>query len=181
MAKRRKKHTNKPRKNRTMSSGGRKSPRRKKAQRKGFLSEIGLADSTNKLTLGQSLKKTIGASIGGGAGILVHKLAPTSWGKLVRVGGAFVISTGLAYFGMPSTGAGYMGATIALNFQNGLMADGYADENALADAPLFVDDNGNAMVLEEGEDGTSGYRYLSEEEVAMLSEQGAFAEYEVVS
>lgn len=178
MAKKRRKTSK--RKNRSLSSGGRKSPRRRK-QHKGFLSEIGLADNS-KLSMMQAAKKTLGAGIGGGASIVANKLAPPTTGKIVKLGVSFLIAGGVAMMGMPSTGAGFFGGMVALNFQNGLLADdaNFADENALADMPIFLDENDQPMVLEEGEDGTSGYRYLSDEEVQMLHEQGAFAEYEVV-
>lgn len=89
----------------------------------------------------------------------------------------------MAHFGMPHTGAGFTGGMTALTFQNGLLGEeeSFADEDALSDMPLFLDDDGRPMVLEESDDGRAGYRYLSEEEIRVLDEQGAFTDYQVVS
>jgi hypothetical protein len=181
MAKKRTTTTKK--RNRSLSSGGKKRKgSKRKRHPKGVLAEIGLADNSPP-TWGQSFKKTIGAGSGGGLAIVAHKLTPATVPKIARVGGSFILGLVAARFGMPSTGAGFFGGTIALNFQNGLMGEdaNYANNNALSDMPIYLDEQGQPMVLEEGQDGTSGYRYLSDEEVAELTESGAFSEYEVVN
>lgn len=143
---------------RRRSSGGR---------RKGLL-----ADIMNPTIAMNSAKSTLAAAGGGMAAVTCNKVifAPTT-GKMMRVGTALVGGFLASAFGMPSVGSGFTGGLFALTFQNGLMADDgmeeeteFADENVLADQPIFLDENDNPMVLEEGE-GEPYYRYLSEEEL----------------
>lgn len=115
--------------------------------------------------------KDAAVSSGGGAlAAVVHKgVLPATAGKLMKLGAGILPALALAFIGMPNLAAGYNGGMTALAFQNGLLADGeFADDNSLADKPLFLDADGQPMVLEEGE----GYRYLTDGELEELERAG---------
>ena len=176
MATKRRKKTATRRK-KSLSSGG-TTKRRKSARRrpKGFLN-----DMLNPTMAAHSAKSTLAAIAGGGGAIFVNKMIPATTGKLAKVAIAFGVGFLATNFGMANTGAGFTGGMMALSFQNGFLNDdddtNFADEDSLSDMPLFLDDNGEPMVLEEGEDGQTGYRYLSDEEIESLQD---FDEYDEV-
>lgn len=160
--------TKKPTKRRRRKALSSPARRRRSSPRKRGL----LADIMNPTIAMNSAKSTLAAAGGGMAAVTCNKVifAPTT-GKMMRVGTALLGGFLASAFGMPSVGSGFTGGLFALTFQNGLMADGddmqetdFADENVLADQPIFLDENDNPMVLEEGE-GDPYYRYLSEEEL----------------
>ena len=136
----------------------------------------------NPTMAAHSAKSTLAAIAGGGGAVFVNKMIPASTSKLAKVAIAFGVGFLASNFGMANTGAGFTGGMMALSFQNGFLNDdddtNFADEDSLSDMPLFLDDNGEAMVLEEGENGESGFRYLSDDEINTLEEQGAFDEFE---
>jgi hypothetical protein len=166
------------RRKKSLSSGGTKRKRRSPARRKGFLS-----DATNPTVLMNGAKQTLAAATGGVAGThLIKWLSPTA-SKMQKA--LFILGVGLAgnIFGFHNMTSGAVGAMTAGAFPNGLNDDGdtnFADQDSLQDQPLFLDEQGAPMVLEEGEDGQAGYRYLSEEEVRILDEAGAFDQYQEV-
>lgn len=172
--KKRTKHRRKP------SSGG-GSPRRhvkRRRKRKGSLSS---ASGLHTLAI-NSFKHTLSAATGGFAAVYINKWMPATWGKPGRILATLGVGIAGAYFGMPVLSAGAVGGMVAMTFPNGTLNDGeenFADNDVLSDMPLFLDDDGRPMVLEEGQDGSSGFRYLSDAEATMLAEQGAFEEADV--
>lgn len=159
--------TPKRKKSKSLASGGaRKGVRRRK--RKGGLSEL-----FNPTVAMNSAKSTLAASAGGMGAVFFNKMVPATWGKLPRVALGFGLGFLATSFGMGSTGAGFTGGTMALTFQNGFMNEDadFAEEESLSDMPLFLDEEGNPMVLEEGENGEAAYRYLSEAEIQTLNEE----------
>lgn len=152
--------------------------KRKVNRKKGFL-----ADLINPTVAKNSAKNVMASATGGAGAIVINKMLPASTGKLMRVGLALGIGFLASNFGMPNTGAGFTGGLLALSFQNGFLNDDaeFARTNALEDGqPIFLDDDGSPMVLDEDGDGQSGYRYLNEDEINMLQENGGFAEFEEV-
>jgi len=178
MAKR-KRRTPRRRTNRSLSASGSRAPRRRNRRRRG-LSEAG---KTSWLDSG---KKTLMGGAGGLGAVVAHKLIlPATAGKIPRILTALAGGLLASKFGAPSLGVGFTGGLVALTFQNGVLADednaNYANENSLQDAPIYLDEDDNPMVLEEGEDGTSGLRYLNDDEITALHEAGAFEDYQLVS
>lgn len=153
--------------------------RRSSARRsKGFLS-----DMFNPTVSKNSAITSLSGGAGGLGAIVAHKFLPaTGAAKLMRIGAALGVGFIAATLGKPNVGAGFAGGLMALSFQNGLLADGadYANENSLMDGPIWLDENDQPMTLEEGEDGPQ-LRYLSDDEIDVLHESGAFSDFEVVS
>lgn len=178
MAKKKRKTTKRRSTSKALSSG-RSTRRRSTRSRK-----TGLSEMFNPTVAANSAKGTLAAMAGGTAAGIINKMIPPTSGKLMRLGIAFGLGFVASAFNMPNTGAGFTGGMIVASFPNGFLNDDddttFADEDSLSDAPLFLDEDGSPMVLEEGQDGTAGYRYLSEDEIQMLEEQGAFDEYEEV-
>jgi hypothetical protein len=168
------------RKTASLSSGGKRKSVKRRPRSRGILS-----DMTNPTVLMNGAKFAFSAAVGGIAGTHASKYINPAATKLQR--GLIILGVGILgnMLGYPTTTAGAVGAMTAANFPNGL-SDGddsdnanFADQNVLSDMPLFLDDNGRAMVLEEGEDGAN-YRYLSDREIRTLEDQGAFSDYEIV-
>jgi len=144
-------------------------PKRRTKKKNAFLSEGSPIAPKNLL---DNAKRTLAAGIGGGASILTNKIPVGKFGK-VTIGllGGFILNT----FGLHAMGNGYTGGQIALAFSAPATPMNeeaeFAEENSLSDKPLFLDENNNPMVLEEDlQDGTSYYRYLSEEELQEIEE-----------
>lgn len=176
MAKRKKRASSKgaaPRRARS-GSGGVKRRRRKS---RGFLSEGG----GTKKGFASGIKSTLGAMAGGAVGVAVNKLIPASVGKLGRLGLIFGVGLAASFINAPNMGAGMIGSLTASTFPNGFLNDGeteFADESVLDDdSPLFLDDDGNYMVLDEDGQGGLEYRYLSEDELDLMERQDAFDSY----
>ncbi len=147
-----------------------KRTKRRKSKSRGFLNDI-----MNPTIAMKSAKEVAMGAGGGVAAILTHKLLPATTGKFFKVLIAGVGGFGASVFGLPAVGAGYTGGLIALTFQNGLLGDDmeendYANQNALSEMPLYLDEGGEPFVIEEGEDGEAYKRYLSDEEAAMIPE-----------
>lgn len=156
----------------------RKTTRRRSRRRGGLSSGAGM-----HTLMVNGFKHTIEAGVGGYASVLANKWLPANQSKMWRVITMFGGGLLGTYFGRPVAAAGFVGGMVAQVFPTGLNDDddqNYANRNSLSDMPLFLDEDGQPMVLEEGEDGSSGYRYLSESEVAYLEEEGAFDDYEEV-
>jgi len=158
--------TNKRRRRKALSAPTR---RRRTARRKS-----GLADMFNPTIAMQSAKNTLMASGGGLLSMVVNKsiLPPTS-GKVAKVGTALIGGFLLSSFGMASAGSGFTGGLMALAFQNGLLAEDdemqeeyFADDDVLSDEPIFLDEQGNAMFLNEN-GGEPFMQYLNEEELSI--------------
>lgn len=161
---------NTPTKRRRRKKGLSSAPtrRRRSSSKKGLLS-----DMFNPTIAMQSAKNTISAGVGGVGAMIVNKaILPSTAGKgmktLVALGVGFLASS----FGMANVGSGFTGGMMALTFQNGLMNEDadFANPNVLSDQPMFLDEDGNPMVLEEN-DGEPYYRYLTEDEVQMYAQQ----------
>ncbi len=139
----------------------------------------GLSDMFNPTMAMNAAKNTLLASGGGFGAVIVNKnILPAKWGKpgqvITGLLGGFLLET----FSMPILGASFSGGMAALAFQNGLLSEmeeidednaEFTDAKALSEAPLFLDEEGNPMVLEEDANGAY-YRYLSENEQALLDE-----------
>lgn len=150
----------------SLSAGTRKRRSKKKS---GFLSEGNPIAPANLIANG---KRTIAAGLGGGAAILTNKIPVGKFGKVMI---ALIGGFGMNSFGLHALGNGFTGGQVALAFSapsTPMNEDAnFADENSLSDKPLFLDEEGNAMVLEEDlNDGTSYYRYLSGEELQEIEE-----------
>lgn len=158
-----KKPTHKKRRRKALSSA----PTRRRSRRKSG----GLSDMFNPTIAMHSAKTTLAAGGGGLLAMVVNKsVLPPTAGKVAKIGTALVGGFIASAFGMASVGAGFTGGLMALTFQNGLLAEDmqeteFADENVLADQPIFMDEDGNPMFLNDG-DGQPYYQYLSEEEIA---------------
>lgn len=163
---------------RKKSLSGGKTIRRRRSRR-GLSSKGILSDFTNPTMLATAAKKTFGAVAGGGAAVIVNKILPPTTGKFARLALALGIGFVGVMLNMPSAGAGFTGAMVANTFPNGFLNEDaqFADDDALAELPLFLDEDGAPMVLDEE---TDGMRYLSEDEIQMLQERGAFSDYEIV-
>lgn len=157
-----KKPTHKRRRRKALSA----SPtRRRTSHRKG-----GLADMFNPTVAAHSFKSTLGAGAGGLGAMIVHKsILPPTAGKVAKIGTALVGGFIANAFGMSAIGNGFAGGMMALAFQNGLLADDdmqeteFADEDTLSDQPVFLDEAGEPMFLNDG-GGEPFYQYLNEEE-----------------
>lgn len=142
--------------------------RRRKHHKKG-----GLSDMFNPTIAMNSAKGTLLASGGGLLSMVVNKsILPPTAGKVAKIGTALIGGFVASAFGMQQIGAGFAGGMMALTFQNGLLADDndmqetdFAEDTILSEQPLFLDENGNPMILSES-DGEPYLRYLSEEEMA---------------
>lgn len=174
MAKRKRKSP-KRRSRKALSSGGTRRRRSSARRSKGFLS-----DMFNPTVAKSSAITALSGGAGGLGAIVAHKFLPSTPGaKIMRIGAALAIGFGAAALGKPNVGAGFTGGLMALSFQNGLLNDNanFASEESLMDGPIFLDEDDRPMVLEE-QDGQM--RYLSEEEISVLEESGAFDDFEVV-
>lgn len=169
-----KKPTHKKRRRKALSSA----PTRRRSRRKSG----GLADMFNPTIAMHSAKTTLAAGGGGLLAMVVNKsVLPPTAGKVAKIGTALVGGFIASAFGMASVGAGFTGGLMALTFQNGLLAEDmqeteFADENVLADQPIFMDEDGNPMFLNDG-DGEPFYQYLSEEEIAEYQGAQTYATY----
>jgi hypothetical protein len=163
------------RRRKTMREGGavlsrrRRSPRRRRAR--------GLSESIagiSKGTIGETFRSGVSGFVGGMAGNWLSKtIAPES-----RTG-EFFLNAGLAFgacfMGLPNTGAGVMGAygqRVADRLRKGLREGAeFADDESLNEEPLFLDEDGNAMYLNE-EDGN--FYYMSEDGAYYLAEDAEY-------
>jgi hypothetical protein len=169
----------KKKRSRKAPSGGGSTSRRKPAKRR--RKSLSSGGSMHTLMV-NSFKHTAAAASGGLAAVYANKWMPANWGKPARIGAILLAGLAGSYFGFPVMSGGMVGGMTALTFPTGLNEDeaSFADDDSLSDQPLFLDEDGAPMVLEEGEDGSAGYRYLSDDEIQMLEREGAFAEYEEV-
>ena len=160
------------RRNRTLSSSGNK--RQTKRRKPGLLSAGGMGGKTM-----QVLKNTGSAMLGSAIGTQINGMIPANWGKLPRFAALAAITfVGMAA-GMPITTAGAVGSLTAGAFPKGFLNEAdYANANVLDEnSPLFLDENGEPMVLDQDANGNIGYRYLDEDEMQMLERAGAFDTY----
>ena len=159
-----KKPIHKKRRRKALSSA----PARRRSRRRSG----GLSDMFNPTIAMQSAKTTLAAGGGGLLAMVVNKsILPPTAGKVAKVGTALIGGFIASAFGMASVGSGFAGGLMALTFQNGLLAEDdmqeteFADDNVLSDQPIFLDDDGNPMYLNDG-DGQPFYQYLNEDELA---------------
>lgn len=160
-----KKNSHAPRRRRRKSGLSASPKRRRITHRRG-----GLADMLNPTIAMHSAKQTLMAAGGGLGAMIVNKsILPATASKGVKVAVALIGGFALTSFGMSSLGQGFTGGTMALAFQNGLLADEldeneFADENVLNDSPMALDESGNPLILEEN-DGEPYWRNLTESEM----------------
>lgn len=121
--------------------------------------------------------KTTGAGATGGLGAMVvtKSILPSDAGKLAKLGTGLGGSLILCMMNMPNVGAGFAGGMTAMSFPNGLLGEddnaNFADDESLNEPSIFLDDDGDAMMLHEDPDtGAISWRYLSEQEVAEFEE-----------
>ena len=160
--------THKPRRRRrkqALSSGGKR--RRRTSHRKG-----GLSDMFNPTIAMHSAKSTLLAAGGGLGAMIVNKsILPPTASKATKTITALVAGFVASAFNMPTLGAGFTGGMMALTYQNGLLADGeldeseFADDDVLSEQPMALDEDGNPLILEEGNDGEQYWRSLTESEM----------------
>ncbi len=159
-----KKPIHKKRRRKALSSA----PARRRSRRRSG----GLADMFNPTVAMQSAKTTLAAGGGGLLAMVVNKsILPPTAGKVAKVGTALIGGFIASAFGMASVGSGFTGGLMALTFQAGLLAEDdmqetdFADNDVLSDQPIFLDEDGNPMFLNDG-GGEPFYQYLNEEEMA---------------
>jgi hypothetical protein len=157
----------KPKKRRApQQSGGQRRPSRRKSRRRG-MSEGG---GKVKNLMNAAFNNGLSSFAGGGGAVFVNKMIPSTMGKLVKTVIALVGGGIAAAAGKPNTGAAFTGGMLALTFQNGFLNEDapFADENALAEMPIYLDENDCPMVMQEN----GNLRYLEEGEVMQLAEAG---------
>lgn len=154
--------TRKRRRKSPASGGTRKS--RRAPRKRGYLNDI-----FNPTVAMNSARATISATTGAGGAIFVNKMLPATMGKLPKVAIALGLGFVASNFGFGNVGAGFTGGMMALTFQNGFLNDdaSFADDDALAELPLYLDENDSPMVLEDG-----NFRYLEDDEVQALADAG---------
>lgn len=141
------------------------SKRRRVTHRKG-----GLADMFNPTIAMHSAKSTLLAAGGGLGAMIVNKsILPPTASKGMKTVTALVAGFVASAFNMPTLGAGFTGGMMALTYQNGLLADDleeseFADDDVLSEQPMALDEEGNPLILEEG-DGDPYWRSLTENEM----------------
>ena len=141
-------------------------PKRRRSHKKSFLSEL-----TNPTQAKESAKGTLAAALGGFSAVIVNKtVLPEKWGKSGKIGAALIGGFLLNNFGMKSLGASFTGGMIALAFEKGLLADNadFADDNSLSNQPLYLDEDGTPMVLEEDGSGNEYFRPMTDNETLAL-------------
>lgn len=170
-----KKPTHKKRRKKALSSA----PTRRRSRRKSG----GLSDMFNPTIAMHSAKTTLAAGGGGLLAMVVNKsVLPPTAGKVAKIGTALVGGFIASAFGMASVGAGFTGGLMALTFQNGLLAEDdmqeteFADDDSLSDQPIFLDEDGNPMFLNDG-GGEPFYQYLNEDEMAEYEGAQNYATY----
>ena len=117
--------------------------------------------------------------LGSAIGTQINGMIPANWGKPPRLAALAAITFVGMSAGMPITTAGAVGSLTAGAFPKGFLNEAdYADTNILDEnGPLFLDERGNPMVLDEDGDGNIGWRYMSEDEIQMYERAGAFDNY----
>jgi len=135
----------------------------------------GLGDIFNPTVAMNSAKKVGAGAIGGFGAMVVNKsILPSDSGKLVKLGVALGGGFLLGAFGFDGMGAGFTGGMVATAFPNGLLGDddnaNFADEGSLNDAPIFLDEDDQPMMLHEDDNGAMTWRYLSDDEMAEFEE-----------
>ena len=131
----------------------------------------GLADMFNPTIAMNSAKDTLMSAGGGLGAMIVNKsILPSTSTKTVKVLTALGVGFFASAMGMGQLGHGFTGGMVALTFQNGLLNDDmqdtdFAEENVLNDYPPVLDEQGNPMILEEG-DGEPYYRPLNDYELS---------------
>ena len=157
-----KKKTTKRRRKSALSAG----PRRRRSHKKSFLSEL-----TNPTQAKEAGKATLAAALGGFSAVIVNKtVLPEKWGKGGKIGAALIGGFLLNNFGMKSLGTSFTGGMIALAFQSGLLNEdaNFADDNVLSDQPLYLDEAGTPMVLEEDGQGNEYFRPMTGNEAEQM-------------
>ena len=154
-------------------------PSRRRTRRKSG----GLADMFNPTVAMQSAKNTAAAAGGGLLSMIVNKsILPPTAGKVAKVGTALIGGFVMSAFGMNNVGSGFAGGLMALTFQNGLLAEDdfqeedFADDMVLSEQPIFLDDDGNPMFLNENE-GAPFMQYLNEDEIAEYEGAATYGTY----
>lgn len=156
-----KKKTTTKRRKRALSEPGKRRIRR---SRKSFLSDL-----TDPTIAKNSFKSTLMNAAGGfGANIVNKNILPSAWGKSGKIGAALIGGFLLHNFGFKDLGGGFTGGMFALATEGGLLGeDGteFAEDTVLsADMPLYLDEAGTPMVLEEA-GGMEYFRPMNEEEL----------------
>ena len=151
MAKR-KKHTSRRRRTHMMSEPGRRKHTRRRRSRKG-LSEM-FSAATAQAAAKSILMGAAGGVLGGG----VHRLVKDK-NAGVRIGSGLIVSF-LTYSvaGMPNMASGMAGAFAALEsgfIYDKMLSEGgnyydYADSSALNEMPIYLNEAGEAIYLNEG-------------------------------
>ena len=156
-----KKKTTTRRKKRALSEPGR---RKRTTHKKSFLSDL-----TNPTMAANSFKSTLMAAAGGfGANIVNKNILPEKWGKTGKLGAALVGGFLLHNFGFNHIGAGFTGGMFAIATQSGLLSEddnaSFADDNVLNESPMYLDEAGTPMILEEN-GGMEYFRPMTEMEM----------------
>ena len=107
------------------------------------------------------------AAGGFGANIINKNIIPSAWGKSGKIGAALVGGFLLHNFGFNHIGGGFTGGMFALATQDGLLSEDveFAEDDVLSEMPLYLDEAGTPMMLEEGEEG-SYFRPMNEYDYA---------------
>jgi hypothetical protein len=155
-----KKKTTTKRRKRALSEPGKRRTRRSK---RSFLSDL-----TNPTMAANSFKNTLMAAAGGfGANIVNKNILPSTFGKPGKIGAAILGGFLLQNFGFSSIGAGFTGGMFAIATEGGLLGEEgteFAEDTVLsAEMPLYLDEAGTPMVLEE-DGGIEYFRPMTEEE-----------------
>lgn len=138
-----------------------------------------LGDMFNPTVATNSAKSIVAAAGGGAAAAPFQRILPTKWGTGARLMAA--VATGFIAHSVlqsPNLASGFIGGNIALITSKevyGMNEDGnanFVDNSALRDAPLFMDEDGNALFMDE--DGN--YHPLTEEQMSELAEDVEFIE-----
>lgn len=150
--------THKPRRKRTHLSS---SPRRRRTHtKKSFLSDL-----TNPVIAKESAKNTLMAAAGGFGAVIVNKtVLPEKWGKSGKIGAALIGGFLLNNFGFGAIGNSFTGGMFALAFQGGLLNDNANFADTATMQPLYLDESGTPLILEEDSQGNEFFREMTAEE-----------------
>lgn len=142
-------------------------PRKRRATRRRSF----LGDLTNPTIAANSAKSTLMAAAGGLGAMVVDKtVIPAKWGKTGKISAGLIGGFLLNNFGIGTIGHGFTGGMFALAFPNGLLADNmeeteFADSDVLSDSPLYLDEAGTPLILDEDGQGNEFFRPMTENEM----------------
>lgn len=146
----------------------RSTPAKRKMRRK----PRGLSAGFNRANLMDAIKQMMAAGAGGIAAPYANRAFSTiqnKWVRILVVGGGGAIAAHMT--GFKALGNGFFGGILALNTQNGLLSDSqeteFADENVLAETPIFLDEE-TGRPVKMLEDGST--EFLNDEEMQELAE-----------